>query len=120
MGRLCGCPDQTTSLPATAVNFPISCITMHALRGLQSRSISCGRPAAAPRKLLTVRAAVVAEPATLSVKSTSGSDAGTESLALKVAPENTSKGLVHRYLVYVRQNARRVSTSMLNSTCNVA
>jgi large subunit ribosomal protein L4 len=36
--------------------------------------------------------------------------AGTADLTLKVAGEDTAKGLVHRYLVYILQNARRVSS----------
>lgn len=46
----------------------------------------------------------------LPVKSIDGSDKGTEELTLKVA-EDTARGLVHRYLVMVQQNARRVSES---------
>jgi len=49
---------------------------------------------------------------TLSVpvkSASSGGDAGTAELTLKVAGEDTAKGLVHRYLVYILQNARRVS-----------
>lgn len=61
------------------------------------------------RQQFVVRASVVAEPATLEVKTIDGSSAGTASLSLKVADPETAKGLVHRYLVMVRQNARRVS-----------
>ena len=43
----------------------------------------------------------------LPVKSIDGSDKGTEELTLKVA-EESARGLVHRYLVMVQQNARRV------------
>lgn len=47
---------------------------------------------------------------TVPVKSaSSGAAAGTAELPLKVAGEDTAKGLVHRYLVYILQNARRVS-----------
>lgn len=63
--------------------------------------------------MVLVKAAQVAAPATLPVKSTSGGDAGTESLALKVAPDSSAKGLVHRYLVYAQQNARRGTASTL-------
>jgi len=61
------------------------------------------------RQQMVVRASVMAEPATLDVKTLDGSSAGAASLALRVADADTSKGLVHRYLVLVRQNARRVS-----------
>lgn len=37
-----------------------------------------------------------------------GAAAGEATLALKTAKESTAVGLVHRYLVLVRQNARRV------------
>lgn len=60
------------------------------------------------RQQLTVRASQLAEPASLPVKKLSGADAGTASIALRVADEDTAKGLVHRYLVMVRQNARQV------------
>lgn len=55
---------------------------------------------------------MVAAPAELEVKSLDGTDAGTASLSLKVA-EDSAKGLVHRYLVYAQQNARRGTASTL-------
>lgn len=57
----------------------------------------------------TINASMLAEPATLDVKKLDGSAAGAASLALRVADDDAAKGLVHRYLVMVRQNARRVS-----------
>jgi hypothetical protein len=89
------------------------------LSQLQTRSGFVGfKPrAAAPRALtVAVRASAVAQPAILPVKSIEGADLGSEKLALKVAQE-TAKGLVHRYLVYVQQNARRVRMS--TSACSV-
>ena len=77
------------------------------LRGAQARSIASSRPANA-RRPLVVRAAIAAAPVSVPVKSVGGGDAGEETLALNVAPAGTAKGLVHRYLVYVQQNARRV------------
>ena len=53
---------------------------------------------------------MVAEPASIAVKKVDGSSGGTATLSLRVADEETAKGLVHRYLVMVRQNARRVSS----------
>lgn len=70
-----------------------------------SRTVAAKRAAAAP---LRVRAAVVAEPANLDVKGLDGSSKGNISLSLKVADEDKAKGLVHRYMVTVRQNARQV------------
>ena len=55
-----------------------------------------------------VKASMVAPPAKLDVKSIDGSAAGTAELSLRVADPDTSKGLVHRYIVMVRQNMRQV------------
>lgn len=61
------------------------------------------------RAISTVtKASVVAEPASLDVKSVDGKSAGTAALSLRVADPETSKGLVHRYVVMVRQNMRQV------------
>lgn len=70
------------------------------------------RAAVQQRGQLSVRAAVVAAPAELEVKSLEGEDKGTATLSLKVA-EESAKGLVHRYLVYAQQNARRGTASTL-------
>jgi hypothetical protein len=65
------------------------------------------RPAV--RRTVSVQAAVTAAPVSVPVKQAAdGASAGSEELALKVAKPATAKGLVHRYLVYVQQNARRV------------
>ena len=67
-----------------------------------------------PRRLLvqrrssTIRASVVAQPAAVDVKTFDGSSSGSQDLSLRVAGRDTAKGLVHRYLVTVRQNARAV------------
>lgn len=63
------------------------------------------RPAA---QQLTVRASQVAEPASLPVRKLDGSEAGTASISLRVADQETANGLVHRYLVTVQRNARQV------------
>ena len=63
----------------------------------------------ARRSSFTCKAAIVAKPASIDVKTFDGSSSGSQDLALKVAARNTAKGLVHRYLVTVRQNARAVS-----------
>lgn len=68
---------------------------------------------AVQRQQVAVRASVVAEPVALDVKTLDGAAAGTASLSLKVADSNASKGLVHRYLVMVRQNMRRGTASTL-------
>jgi len=66
-----------------------------------------GRPAAG-RRALQVSASLVAEPVSLPVKGLDGSSKGSENLALKVVEDDKAKGLVHRYIVTVRQNARQV------------
>lgn len=63
----------------------------------------------ARRTAVTTQAAVQARPASIEVKNFDGSSSGTQELALQVAGRNSAKGLVHRYLVTVRQNARAVS-----------
>lgn len=69
------------------------------------------------RKSLCVKASVVAQPASVEVKTFNGSSSGSQDLSLRVAGRGTAKGLVHRYLVTVRQNARAVC-SRACSTCN--
>ena len=54
-------------------------------------------------------ATLVAEPAVLEVKAFSGEATGSARLSLKVADPYTAGGLVHRNVVTIRQNARRVS-----------
>ena len=78
---------------------------------LHTKAFSSARPVASASRARTVavRAAVAAAPVQVPVKAVDGASAGSEELALGVAPANTAKGLVHRYLVYVQQNARRVS-----------
>jgi large subunit ribosomal protein L4 len=60
------------------------------------------------RRAIVTKASVVAEPASLDVKSVDGKSAGTAALSLKVASPETANGLVHRYVVMVRQNMRQV------------
>lgn len=49
--------------------------------------------------------------ATLPLRDVSGADKGTSELELRVASNNTAKGLVHRYLVMARQNGRAGTAS---------
>lgn len=70
------------------------------------------RPAATSRSTVVTRASAVAAPASIPYKAADGSSKGTQQLALKVA-EDSAKGLVHRYLVMVQQNARQVSNANL-------
>lgn len=82
---------------------------MQSLCNRQCAVRSAARPA---RSALVVTNAAVAQPATLPLKGVDGSDKGTQQLALRVA-EESAKGLVHRYLVLVQQNARRGTASTL-------
>ena len=70
---------------------------------------AAARKSVVQREQVAVRASMVAEPVTLEVKTLEGAAAGTASISLKVAEPDASKGLVHRYLVMIRQNMRRVS-----------
>lgn len=89
--------------------------TMPTFVGLKAASLTiavrknCVSLPRSNRHHLAARASVMAEPATVDVKNLDGSSAGSAALCLRVADNETSKGLVHRYLVMVRQNARRVS-----------
>lgn len=65
-------------------------------RANQSAPRPAARKIAVQRSQLCVRAATVAAPAELEVKKLDGSSAGTAQLSLKVAEEDTAKGLVHR------------------------
>ena len=65
---------------------------------------------AVQRKSLSIKASVVAQPVSVDVKSFDGSSSGSQDLSLRVAGRGTAKGLVHRYLVTVRQNARAVGS----------
>ena len=78
------------------------------LRQQQFTSVLQPHRLVAQRRSLTTRASRVAKPASIEVKTFDGSSSGSQKLALKVAGHDTAKGLVHRYLVTVRQNARAV------------
>ncbi|KAI8463072.1 MAG: plastid ribosomal protein L4 [Monoraphidium minutum] len=83
---------------------------------LHTRAFSAARPVASSSsrtRTVAVRAAVAAAPVQVPVKTMDGASAGSEELALGVAPASSAKGLVHRYLVYVQQNARRGTASTL-------
>lgn len=55
-----------------------------------------------------VRAEAARATVSVPVKDFQGEDVGSVDLAVKVANDDTAKGLVHRYLVMARQNARAV------------
>lgn len=115
---------QTTSLPLTAgraagraaLASSRQCIANNVLLRAPRLTINRQRQ---PQQ--AVHASTIAAPASLDVKKVDGTATGSEQLALKVA-EETARGLVHRcvihaspgaatprhrYLVTVRQNARR-------------
>ena len=64
------------------------------------------RPAVASRKSFICHASTLRS-VPVPVKSADGVDKGTQDLTVKVA-EDSARGLVHRYMVMVQQNARRV------------
>ncbi|KAG1678911.1 hypothetical protein FOA52_003580 [Chlamydomonas sp. UWO 241] len=68
------------------------------------------RPGAVSRPRVVVAKASTLKTVSLPVKTAAGADAGTESLSVRVA-EETARGLVHRYMVMVQQNARRGTAS---------
>lgn len=80
--------------------------------GRCSLSAPCQQPAAATRRsrqqALVVRASRVADPVLVDLKSFQGESVGKELLALKTADADTARGLVHRYIVMIQQNQRRV------------
>jgi large subunit ribosomal protein L4 len=58
-----------------------------------------------------VRAEAARATVSVPVKDFQGEDVGSVDLAVKVANDDTAKGLVHRYLVMARQNARAGTAS---------
>ncbi|KAG2491540.1 hypothetical protein HYH03_010111 [Edaphochlamys debaryana] len=79
---------------------------------MQTMRLQAFKPACQGRGRLVVRNAAVAQPASIPFKAADGSEKGTQQLALKVA-EDSAKGLVHRYVVMVQQNARQGTASTL-------
>ena len=79
----------------------------------QLRVLPCRAPPQRSARGLATRAAMVAEPRSVEVRAPDGSAAGTESLSLRVAEPEVANGLVHRYVVFLRQNARRVRLQTL-------
>ena len=62
---------------------------------------------------LVTRMSLKASPAELTVRNIDGGEAGKASLALQIADPAKSTGLVHRYIVTIRQNARQVQICTL-------
>lgn len=80
--------------------------------GRQCQRLSQMRLDARRPQRQVARMSAVAEPATLELKKFDGTVSGSEQIALKVAGKATANGLVHRYLVTVRQNDRRVRVAV--------
>lgn len=74
-----------------------------------SSAAAVSRPATLSRRQLSVCNSAAAS-AQVPMKAADGAEKGEQQLALKVA-EETAKGLVHRYMVMVQQNKRRVGVS---------
>ncbi|GIL65314.1 hypothetical protein Vafri_19121, partial [Volvox africanus] len=80
---------------------------------MQTMRLQAFKPACVGRQpRLVVANSAVATPVTIPYKAADGSEKGSQQLALKVAQES-AKGLVHRYLVMVQQNARQGTASTL-------
>lgn len=69
----------------------------------------------ARRAAVTTHASVQARPASIELKTFDGNSSGSQELALQVAGKDSAKGLVHRYLVTVRQNARAVCVCFVHA-----
>ena len=63
-----------------------------------------------------IRMSIVAPPVPLEIKGFEGEVVGNDSLSLKVADPETAKGLVHRYVVKVRRDMRKVNNSGKDSS----
>ncbi|PNH02848.1 50S ribosomal protein L4 [Tetrabaena socialis] len=81
---------------------------------MQTMRLSAFKAGPASRsRCLVVRNSVAAKPVAIPFKGVDGSDKGSHELALRVAPESSAKGLVHRYVCLVLQNARQGTASTL-------
>ena len=78
----------------------------------RKRHVNAVAPVAPRRAALDTRA-LAADVAKVSFE---GASAGTASLDLKTASPDVAKGLVHKYVVMVRQNARRGTASTLTKS----
>jgi len=67
-------------------------------------------------KATTTRRAVTPRAAAVSRVGFDGAKTGDADLTLRVARAEVAKGLVHKYVVMVRQNARRVSATTTTTT----
>jgi len=102
--------DDTLPIQRLFLVCPIFIINMQA----SFRSATRGqafRPAVASRKSLICHASTLRS-VSVPVKSADGAEKGTQDLTVKVA-EDSARGLVHRYMVMVQQNARRGTASTL-------
>lgn len=75
----------------------------------QGLRLQQARPTAPRAQKAVVCAVSATKSASLPLRDVFGADKGTSELELRVASNNTAKGLVHRYLVMARQNGRAVS-----------
>lgn len=96
---------QMQALSSSFAGVRLSAAPARNAQASSSRRVGVVCSASAPEQLNRLPAASVKK------VTFAGAEAGTATLALKTAPEDTAKGLVHRYLVMVRQNARRVRES---------
>ncbi|RMZ57021.1 hypothetical protein APUTEX25_002253 [Auxenochlorella protothecoides] len=94
--------EQSAAFRGTRVQPFVACAPL-------TRSLNISRRAAPT----PIRASLLAPAAPITVRGWDGSESGTQNLSLIVADPETSKGLVHRYLITVRQNMRAGTASTL-------
>lgn len=101
---MCGTPTQYTDSVASSSSILLFSYAMQASfkPAVAGKAM---RPCAAARSPAMACRASAVKP--VPVKTASGAE---EQLSLKVA-EESARGLVHRYMVMVQQNARRVSST---------
>ena len=74
----------------------------------------------ANNKATTTRRVVTPRAAAVSRVGFDGAKAGDADLTLRVARAEVAKGLVHKYVVMVRQNARRVSATTTTTSMSMS
>lgn len=112
---------KLTNFPSTPAPYHRGCdvrglgtrVSLHSFAKMQaSFRARAFQPATLSRRTtVAVRAASAVAPVSVPVKAADGTEKGSQELAVKVASAATARGLVHRYLVMVQQNARRVRSS---------
>jgi ribosomal protein L4 len=120
-------PQMSALLPARCPG----CSQLRQQHARQPLRLQQRRPITQRARPQLVRAEAAPATVAVPVKDFQGEDVGSADLTIKVAGDDTAKGLVHRYLVMARQNARSVRrcdsdhaalccSSHFRATCTVA